>query len=119
MTMAEVSLMVYFTIGVGFSGVIMFASYFLAYKAPNKEKLKPYECGFNPFRSANENPFSIKFIMVAILFLLFSLEIIFLIPWVLTVWVINSYGNFIVIVFGLLLGIGIIVEWSLGGLEWN
>jgi NADH-quinone oxidoreductase subunit A len=80
MAVLEISLMIYFVIGIGFSGLIMFASYFLAYKAPNKEKLKPYECGFNPFRSANENPFSIKFIMVAILFLLFSLEIIFLIP---------------------------------------
>jgi len=95
----------------------MFASYFLAYKSPNKEKLKPYECGFNPFRSANENPFSIKFIMVAVLFLLFSLEIIYLLPWVLTVWTVSFYGSIVIVLFGVFLGVGIIVEWHLGGLE--
>ena len=97
----------------------MFASYFLAYKAPNKEKLKPYECGFNPFKSANENPFSIKFLMVAVLFLLFSLEIIYLLPWVLTIWALHGAGEIMLIIFGIFLGLGIVIEWHLGGLEWK
>lgn len=119
MTILEIQICFYFLFGLIFSSVIMFASYFLAYKAPNKEKLKPYECGFNPFKSANENPFSIKFLMVAILFLLFSLEIIYLLPWVLTIWTVNIYGTGIVIIFGVFLGLGIMIEWHLGGLEWK
>ena len=97
----------------------MGSSILLSYKNPGREKLTSYECGFNPFRHANENPFSISFVMVGILFLIFGLEIIFLIPWVLNFNTLSHFAHIIVILFGIILGFGIIWEWYSGGLEWT
>jgi len=59
--------------------VISSASFLLSYKSPNKEKVSPYECGFDPFHNPGE-PFSIRFFLIAILFLVFDLEISYLFP---------------------------------------
>lgn len=101
------------------SALIMVASMLLSYKNPGREKLTSYECGFNPFRHANENPFSIQFVMVAILFLIFGLEIIYLIPYVIGFKLLPWAAVPNIIIFGLFLGGGIVWEWTQGGLEWK
>lgn len=79
------------------------------------EKLSAYECGFDPFGDARHT-FNIKFYLVAILFIIFDLEIIFLFPWAI---VLNSYQIFyIMVVFLIILTIGFFYEWKQGALDW-
>nr|YP_002332265.1 NADH dehydrogenase subunit 3 [Phoenicolacerta kulzeri]ACJ54966.1 NADH dehydrogenase subunit 3 [Phoenicolacerta kulzeri] len=100
------------------SVLMMFISFWLPQMMPDMEKLSPYECGFDPLGTARL-PFSIRFFLVAILFLLFDLEIALLLP---TPWAMNlpqpmmtiSWMSMIII----LLTIGLIYEWLQGGLDW-
>nr|AFC39500.1 NADH dehydrogenase subunit 3 [Tarentola mauritanica]AFC39513.1 NADH dehydrogenase subunit 3 [Tarentola mauritanica]AFC39526.1 NADH dehydrogenase subunit 3 [Tarentola mauritanica]AFC39539.1 NADH dehydrogenase subunit 3 [Tarentola mauritanica]AFC39552.1 NADH dehydrogenase subunit 3 [Tarentola mauritanica] len=93
-------------------------NFWLPQMSPDTEKLSPYECGFDPSGSARL-PFSIRFFLVAILFLLFDLEIALLLP---TPWAINNQTptNTLLLITTLvtLLTTGLIYEWSQGGLEW-
>nr|WFD61109.1 NADH dehydrogenase subunit 3 [Capillaster sp. DH-Y2] len=102
-----------------FVGLICFFIYFLPLHLPNSNKNSPYECGFDPLNSARV-PFSFRFFLVAILFLLFDLEIalLFPLPYSLTVLLNNFYIVFISFFFIVLLTLGLIYEWLNGGLEW-
>nr|WNH38549.1 NADH dehydrogenase subunit 3 [Sardinella marquesensis] len=100
------------------SGVLVFVSFWLPQITPDSEKLSPYECGFDPLGSARL-PFSMRFFLVAILFLLFDLEIALLLPlpWgnqLPTPLLTASWAAAILI----LLTLGLIYEWAQGGLEW-
>jgi NADH-quinone oxidoreductase subunit A len=88
----------------------------ISYKVYNT-KLSSYECGFQPFNAVLSN-FDIKYYLIAILFLLFDLEMIFLIPWVFSINVLEPVSFFIVYIFFLLLILGFYYEWYRGGLEW-
>lgn len=100
------------------SVIICLASYILSYKSPDKEKVSVYECGFDPFHSPGE-PFSIRFFLIAILFLVFDLEISYLFPWSCSLNIISLQGHFVVIFFLIILTVGLIYEWVKGGLEWE
>nr|AGL74574.1 NADH dehydrogenase subunit 3 [Colluricincla megarhyncha]AGL74575.1 NADH dehydrogenase subunit 3 [Colluricincla megarhyncha]AGL74576.1 NADH dehydrogenase subunit 3 [Colluricincla megarhyncha]AGL74577.1 NADH dehydrogenase subunit 3 [Colluricincla megarhyncha]AGL74596.1 NADH dehydrogenase subunit 3 [Colluricincla megarhyncha] len=93
-------------------------NFWLAQMNPDSEKLSPYECGFDPLGSARL-PFSIRFFLVAILFLLFDLEIALLLP---LPWAIQLQTPTITLTWAsiliLLLTLGLIYEWAQGGLEW-
>nr|AFC39682.1 NADH dehydrogenase subunit 3 [Tarentola mauritanica] len=93
-------------------------NFWLSQMNPDAEKLSPYECGFDPLGSARL-PFSMRFFLVAILFLLFDLEIALLLP---TPWAINNQTptNTLLLITTLitLLSAGLVYEWSQGGLEW-
>nr|YP_010234431.1 NADH dehydrogenase subunit 3 [Acanthodactylus aureus]QTA72584.1 NADH dehydrogenase subunit 3 [Acanthodactylus aureus] len=100
------------------SAALMFLSFWLPQMLPDAQKLSPYECGFDPLGNARL-PFSLRFFLVAILFLLFDLEIALLLP---TPWAINSaspmtavYWTALIII---LLTAGLIYEWAQGGLDW-
>nr|YP_010234522.1 NADH dehydrogenase subunit 3 [Acanthodactylus schmidti]QTA72701.1 NADH dehydrogenase subunit 3 [Acanthodactylus schmidti] len=99
------------------STLLILLSFWLPQMMPDAQKLSPYECGFDPLGTARL-PFSLRFFLVAILFLLFDLEIALLLP---TPWAINSfptsttYWTFTIIV---LLAVGLIYEWTQGGLDW-
>nr|ADK70261.1 NADH dehydrogenase subunit 3 [Myrmotherula cherriei]AIL23342.1 NADH dehydrogenase subunit 3 [Myrmotherula cherriei] len=100
------------------SSVLTLLNLWLAQTNPNSEKLSPYECGFDPLGSARL-PFSIRFFLVAILFLLFDLEIALLLP---LPWATQLQSplttltwSFVIIIF---LTLGLIYEWIQGGLEW-
>nr|WNH21017.1 NADH dehydrogenase subunit 3 [Scorpaena plumieri] len=105
-------------ITVGLSIVLATVSFWLPQMTPDHEKLSPYECGFDPLGSARL-PFSLRFFLVAILFLLFDLEIALLLPlpWgdQLTSPVLTLVWAVIVLT---LLTLGLIYEWTQGGLEW-
>ena len=75
-----------------------------------------YECGFDPFESSRV-PFSVKFFLVGILFLIFDLEISFLFPWGVVSNSIGSWGYWVMIIFLIVLTLGLVYEWALGGLE--
>lgn len=84
-------------------------------KKVDLEKLSAYECGFDPFGDARHT-FNVRFYLVAILFIIFDLEIIFLFPWAIAL---NSYQAFYsMIVFLLILTIGFVYEWKQGALDW-
>nr|YP_009489446.1 NADH dehydrogenase subunit 3 [Anomaloglossus blanci]AWG47172.1 NADH dehydrogenase subunit 3 [Anomaloglossus blanci] len=98
--------------------ILALISFWLPLILPNSEKLSPYECGFDPLGSARL-PYSMRFFLIAILFLLFDLEIALLLP---TPWAVQFSSplttiswSFIIL---LLLTLGFIYEWSQGGLEW-
>lgn len=105
-----------------FSGVlsliIALASYFLSNKSPDKEKVTVYECGFDPFHSPGK-PFSIRFFLIAILFLVFDLEISYLFPWSCCSNMILLYNQYIILLFLIILALGLVYEWVKGGLEWE
>jgi len=99
--------------------LILFSlSYLIIPKNIDSEKISAYECGFNPFDDARVT-FDIRFYLVAILFLIFDLEISFLFPWSLVLREISFFGFWIMIIFLLILTIGFIFEWYKGALEWE
>nr|AAT72260.1 NADH dehydrogenase subunit 3 [Gavia immer] len=100
------------------STILTTLNFWLAQMTPDSEKLSPYECGFDPLGSARL-PFSIRFFLVAILFLLFDLEIALLLP---LPWAIQLQSPTTTLTWAstmiLLLTLGLIYEWMQGGLEW-
>nr|AVY52077.1 NADH dehydrogenase subunit 3 [Oreolalax rhodostigmatus] len=98
--------------------ILAFISFWLPLISPNSEKLSPYECGFDPLGSARL-PFSMRFFLVAILFLLFDLEIALLLP---SPWAMHLASSTLTILWAssilTLLTLGLIYEWLQGGLEW-
>jgi NADH:ubiquinone oxidoreductase subunit 3 (subunit A) len=98
--------------------IIFFLSFFLAVQKPDNEKTSAYECGFDPFDDAR-GKFDIRFYLVAILFIIFDLEVSFLFPWALTLNKITLFGFSSMIIFLFVLTIGFIYEWRKGALEWE
>ena len=93
-------------------------SFVLSPKKPNDEKLSHYECGFEPFDDARTK-FDIRFYLVALLFIIFDLEVAFLFPWAISLENIGLFGYFSMMIFLIILTIGFIYEWKKGALEWE
>ena len=95
---------------------------FLELPAPSTietiEKLSSYECGFDPYEDAR-NTFDVRFYLVAILFIIFDLEITFLFPWAITLGSITGFGFWTMALFLILLTIGFVYEWKKGALDWE
>tara|TARA_B100000029_G_C17456823_1_gene917026 strand:+ start:246 stop:539 length:294 start_codon:yes stop_codon:yes gene_type:complete len=87
-------------------------------KNPDPEKNSPYECGFNPFEDSRMK-FDIRYYLVAILFIIFDLEIAFLFPWAIVIHEIGLTGLIAMAIFLLILTVGFIYEWKKGALEWD
>ncbi len=85
---------------------------------PDKEKTSPYECGFNPFEDSRMR-FDVKYYLVAILFIVFDLEVAFLFPWAVVSNHLKAYGFYAMGIFLLLLIVGFVYEWKKGALEWE
>ena len=85
---------------------------------PDSEKLSPYECGFEAFEDSRMK-FDVRYYLVAILFIIFDLEIAFLFPWAVVLDSIGMFGFLAMMVFLGILVIGFIYEWKKGGLEWD
>ena len=85
---------------------------------PDPEKLSAYECGFEPFNDSRME-FDIRFYLVAILFIIFDLEIAFLFPWAITLGNLGYFGFFSMMLFLFILTIGFIYEWKKGALDWE
>ena len=90
----------------------------LGTRKPNHQKTSPYECGFEPFENARIK-FDVRFYLVAILFIVFDLEIVFLLPWAVTLDSMSWNGFYAMGIFFALLILGFIYEWKKGALEWE
>jgi NADH-quinone oxidoreductase subunit A len=97
---------------------LMVAPFLVAYKQPDAEKLSAYECGFNAFDDARMK-FDVRFYLVAILFIIFDLEVSFLFPWAIAFGKLGLFGFWSMMVFLAVLTIGFIYEWKKGALEWD
>jgi NADH-quinone oxidoreductase subunit A len=90
----------------------------LGHHRPDSEKLSPYECGFEAFEDARMK-FDVRYYLVAILFILFDLEIAFLFPWAVVLEEIGMFGFLAMVVFLAILVVGFVYEWKKGALEWE
>jgi NADH-quinone oxidoreductase subunit A len=97
---------------------LLVAPFILAFKQPDPEKLSAYECGFNAFDDARMK-FDVRFYLVAILFIIFDLEVAFLFPWAVAFKAVGALGFWSMMVFLAVLTIGFIYEWRKGALEWD
>ena len=111
-------ILVFLAIAGAIAVAMVAASFVLARQQPNSEKLSPYECGFEPFEDARVR-FDVRYYLVAILFIIFDLEVAFLFPWAVSLADIGVFGFWSMIVFLGVLTIGFIYEWMKGALEWE
>ena len=111
-------ILVFIAIAVGLATIIVIASLVIARQKPDSEKLSPYECGFEPFEDARIK-FDVRFYLVAILFIIFDLEVAFLFPWAVSLGGIGVFGFWSMVVFLAILTVGFIYEWRKGALEWE
>ncbi|MBV1699205.1 MAG: NADH-quinone oxidoreductase subunit A [Hyphomicrobiales bacterium] len=111
-------LVVFIGIAAVIGAALLLSSFILAYKQPDPEKLSAYECGFNAFDDARMK-FDVRFYLVAILFIIFDLEVSFLFPWAVAFGKLGAFGFWSMILFLAVLTIGFIYEWKKGALEWN
>jgi len=109
---------IFFILVLGFGVVALTGSYFLGVKKPDPRKLAPYECGVNPIGTARER-FSVKFYLVAMLFLLFDIEAVFLFPWAVVYRDLKLFGFFEMLLFIVAILAGYIYAWKKGALEWE
>jgi NADH-quinone oxidoreductase subunit A len=100
------------------SGALLIAPFIVAFKAPDPEKLSPYECGFDPFDDARMR-FDARFYLVSLLFIIFDLEVAFLFPWAIVFHDIGSLGFWSMMLFLTVLTVGFVYEWNKGALEWD
>ena len=111
-------ILIFLGIAVGMSVAMVAASYVLARQRPDSEKLSAYECGFEAFEDAR-GKFDVRFYLVAILFIIFDLEVAFLFPWAISLGRIGAYGFWSMVIFLGILTVGFIYEWKKGALEWE
>jgi NADH-quinone oxidoreductase subunit A len=97
--------------------LLFFVPIFFLYQDDYFDKISPYECGFNPFEETRE-PYDVQFYLVAVLFLLFDLEVSFLFPWALVFSSNSFFSLFILLYFLIILSLGFIFEWQRGALNW-
>jgi len=105
-------------VAAGIAAALMIAPFIVAYRQPDPEKMSAYECGFNAFDDARMK-FDVRFYLVAILFIIFDLEVAFLFPWAITFGQLGLFGFWSMMVFLAVLTIGFIYEWRKGALEWD
>ena len=110
--------LLFILVGIAVGVAPMLLGKLLAPNRPDPEKLSPYECGFEAFEDARMK-FDVRYYLVAILFILFDLEIAFLFPWAVVLPDIGFFGFAAMMVFLLILVVGFIYEWKKGALEWE
>ena len=111
-------IVVFIGIALAIGLALLIAPFMVAYKAPDTEKLSAYECGFNAFDDARMK-FDVRFYLVAILFIIFDLEVAFLFPWAVAFKSLGWFGFWSMMIFLAVLTIGFIYEWKKGALEWD
>ena len=111
-------IIIFLIIALGLSLAFVFLNFIFSPKKPDPEKLSAYECGFEPFNDSRME-FDVRFYLVAILFIIFDLEIAFLFPWAISLGKIGLYGFVSMMIFLFILTIGFIYEWKKGALDWE
>lgn len=111
-------LLVFILLSLVLSIIVFLLSYILAVQTYDAEKLSAYECGFQPFEDAR-NKFDIKFYLVAILFIIFDLEVSYLFSWAICLNNLDFHGFWWMFAFLILLTVGFVYEWMKGALVWD
>lgn len=111
-------ILIYFCFATFLALLIVVLSYFLVTQSPETEKLSTYECGFEAYGDTRSQ-FNVRFYIIAILFILFDIEIIFLAPWCLSISQLNLLGFWSMVEFLVELGIGFIYAWCVGAIDWK
>ncbi|MEQ6342242.1 MAG: NADH-quinone oxidoreductase subunit A [Gammaproteobacteria bacterium] len=111
-------ILIFLGLGIFFGVAPVVAGFLVAPNRPDSEKLSPYECGFEAFEDSRMK-FDVRYYLVAILFIVFDLEIAFLFPWAAVLGEIGMFGYIAMVVFLGILVIGFIYEWKKGALEWE
>lgn len=113
-----VPILIFLAVGVFVGGMAIGMGWMVALRRPDSEKLSPYECGFEAFEDARVK-FDVRYYLVAILFIIFDLEIAFLFPWAIVLEEIGMFGFLAMMLFLGVLVVGFIYEWKKGALEWE
>ena len=112
------SILLFLCVAVLLTVIIVGGSYILVKQNPESEKLSAYECGFEPYEDTRHT-FDIKFCVIAILFIIFDIEIMFLMPWCVSLSKLDLLGFWSMIDFLFELGVGFFYVWYIGALEWD
>ena len=112
------SIILFLIIALGLSIGFVVINFIFSPKNPDPEKLSTYECGFEPFEDSRIE-FDVRFYLVAILFIIFDLEIAFLFPWAISLGTIGALGFWSMMIFLFILTVGFIYEWKKGALDWD
>ena len=111
-------ILLFMLFGLGLGALMLGVGRFVSPNRPDPEKLSPYECGFEAFEDARMK-FDVRYYLVAILFILFDLEIAFLFPWAVVLQDVGFFGFAAMMLFLLILVVGFVYEWKKGALEWE
>ena len=112
-------ILIFLVVGLGFGGILFVLGYFLGPKQSRRSaKQSPYECGFDAFEDARMQ-FDVRYYLIAILFIIFDLEIAFFFPWAVALREIGMVGFWAMMLFLAVLVVGFIYEWRKGALEWE
>jgi NADH-quinone oxidoreductase subunit A len=111
-------LVIFIGLSLGIGLLLLVMPFIVAFQKPDPEKLSAYECGFAAFDDARMK-FDVRFYLVAILFIIFDLEVAFLFPWAITFGDLGAFGFWSMMTFLAVLTIGFIYEWKRGALEWD
>ena len=112
------SIIIFLFVALTLSIAFIVLNFFFSPKNPDPEKLSAYECGFEAFGDSRME-FDVRFYLVAILFIIFDLEIAFLFPWAISLGNIGSLGFWSMMIFLFVLTIGFVYEWKKGALDWD
>ena len=115
---AYLPLLLHFAIALGIAGAIVTLSYFVGQHKPTHAKVSPYECGVPPIGDARSR-FSVKFYLVAMLFILFDVETVFLYPWAVILRELKMFGFWEMMVYIAIVLIGLFYVWKKGVLDWG
>ena len=113
---ATILIFLFISIGLGFAFIVV--NFLFSPSNPDPEKLSAYECGFEAFDDARMK-FDVRFYLVAILFIIFDLEVAFLFPWAVSLGNIGLYGFWSMMFFLFILNVGFVYEWKKGALDWE
>ena len=112
------AVLLFLLMGTGIGVAVLLLGHLMSRRAPDPDKQRPYECGFEAFDDARMK-FDVRYYLVVILFVLFDLEVAFLFPWAVALEEIGAYGLISMAVFLLILAVGFVFEWRRGALEWD
>jgi len=115
---AYLPLLLHFAIALGLASAIVTLSYLIGQHKPNRAKVSPYECGVQPIGDARSR-FSVKFYLVAMLFILFDVEAVFLYPWAVILRELKMFGFWEMIVYIVIILVGLFYVWKKGVLDWG
>lgn len=111
-------IVIFIAIAMAIGLALMLSALIIAIRNPDSEKVSAYECGFNAFDDARMK-FDVKFYLVAILFIIFDLEVAFLFPWAISLREVGLFGFWSMMIFLAVLTVGFAYEWRKGALEWD